>query len=50
MTIEENRLDMKSYNIILIERPQKHQLYDQVKLINMNILLLQKYYHLINNK
>ena len=34
------RLEMKSYNIILKEKEQKYQ----VKLINMNILELKKYY------
>ena len=44
------RLEMKNYNMILIERLQKYQLYHQVKLISMNILLVKKYYHLINSK
>ena len=33
----------------LIER-QKYQLYHQAKLINMNFLLVKKYYPLINSK
>ena len=33
---------MKNCNMILIERPQKYQLYHQAKLINMNILLGKK--------
>ena len=32
------RLEMKNYNMILIERLHKYQLYHQVKLISMNIL------------
>ena len=32
------RLEMKNYNIILIERLQKYQLYHQGKLVSMNIL------------
>ena len=34
------RLEMKNYNIILTEKEQKYQ----VKLINMNILEVKKYY------
>ena len=41
------RLEMKSYNKILIEKEQKYQPYHQVKLINMNTLQMKKYYHLI---
>ena len=44
------RLEMKIYNMILIERQSKYQLYHQAKLISMNILLVKKYYRLINNK
>ena len=44
------KLKMKNYNMILIEKSRKHQLYHQVKLINMNTLLVKKYYHRINNK
>ena len=44
------RLEMKNYNIILIEKQLKYQLYHQAKLISMNILLVKKYHHLINNK
>ena len=29
---------------------QKYQLYHQAKLINMNTILVKRYYHLINNK
>ena len=38
------RLEMENFNIILIEKQQKYQLYNQVKFINMNILLAKKYY------
>ena len=41
---------MKNYNMTLIEKLQKYQHYHQVNLINMNILLVKKYYHQINNK
>ena len=44
------RLEMKNYNTILIEKQLKYQLYHQVKFINMNILLVKIYYHLINSK
>ena len=43
-------LEMKNYNMILIERLQKNQPYDQAKLIRMSILLVNKYYHLIKSK
>ena len=49
MTIEDQITD-ENYNIILIEKQQKYQLYHQVKLISMNILLVKRYCHLINNK
>ena len=32
------RLQMKKYNMILIDKQPKYQLYHQVKLLNMNIL------------
>ena len=35
------RLEMKNYNLILTEKQEKHQYYDQVNLINMNILQLE---------
>ena len=44
------KLEMKNYNIILIEKQLKYQLYHQAKLISMNILLVKKYHHLINKK
>ena len=44
------KLEMKNYSTILIEKQPKYQLYHQVKLINMNILLVKVYYHLISNK
>ena len=49
MTIEDH-IKMKNYNMTLIERLQKYQLYHQVKLINMNTLPVKKYYRRINNK
>ena len=47
MTIEDHIRDEKP---ILIERLRKCQLYYNAKLINMNILLVKKYYLLINKK
>ena len=44
------RLEMKNSSMILIEKKLKHQLYHQVKFINMNISLAKIYYHLISNK
>ena len=41
------RLEMKNYNMILTEKQQKYQHNHQVKLINMNILLMKEYYLLI---
>ena len=35
------RLEMKNYDMILIEKQLKYQLYHQVTLINMNILLVK---------
>ena len=47
MTIEDQ---IKEYNMILIEKLRKYQRYHQVNLINMNTLLVKKYYRRINNK
>ena len=44
------RLEMKNYNMILIEKQPKYQPYHHLKFVNMNILLVKIYYHLINNK
>ena len=44
------KLEMKSYNIILIEIVQKYQFYHQAKLICTSVLLVNKYYHLIKKK
>ena len=44
------RLEMKKFDMILIEKQPEYQLYNQVKFINMNILLVKIYYHLINSK
>ena len=35
MTRDKIRLEMKNYNMILIENLQKYQLYHQARLINM---------------
>ena len=44
------RLDMKNYNMILIEKQAKHRLYRQVKFINTDTLPVKIHYHLISNK
>ena len=49
MTIED-WIRYENYNMILIERLQKYQLYHQAKLINMNTLLVKKYCHILNSK
>ena len=41
------RLEMENYNKILTEKQQKYQYYHQVKLININILQVDRYYLLI---
>ena len=41
------KIKMKNYTITLTETQQKHQHYLQLRLINMNILQVRKYYHLI---
>ena len=41
------RLEMKNYNTILTEKQQKYQHYNQIKLMNINFLQMNKYYHLI---
>ena len=50
MTIDYEKLEMKNYSTILIEKLLKYQLYHRAKLININILLVRKYCHLINSK
>ena len=49
MTIEDQIRD-ENYNMILIERLQKYQLYHQAKLVNMNTFLVKKYCPRINSK
>ena len=41
------KLETNNYNTILTEQQQKYQLYLLVKLINMNIVQVKKYYPLI---
>ena len=49
MTIQDKIKDKKlQYDIN--REAAKYQLYRQAKLISMNILLVKRYYHLINNK
>ena len=49
MTINDQIRD-ENYNTILIENHLEYQLYHQVIFKNMNILLVEIYYHLISNK
>ena len=44
------KLEMKNYNMILIERLQKYQVYHPVESMSMNILLVKKYCLRINSK
>ena len=44
------RLEMKNYDMILTEKQQKYRHYDEVKLININILEVKKYCLLIKGK
>ena len=44
------RLEMKNYNMILTEKLEKYQHYHQENLININILLANKYCLLIKDK
>ena len=48
MTIDDE-LEMKNYSMIL-KKQQKYQLYHQVKLMNVNILQVKKYYLLVIKK
>ena len=41
------KLKMTSYNTILTERQQNYHHHHPEKLMNMNILQMKKYYHLI---
>ena len=43
------RLETKNSNMTLIEKQQKYQHYHVVKLMNMSILQVKKYYLLILN-
>ena len=49
MTINDQIRD-ENYNMILIDQQPKNQLYRQVKFINMNVLLVNISYHLIESK
>ena len=44
------KLKMKNCNTILTEKQQKYQRCNQVKLVNMNILQVKKYCHLIEKE
>ena len=37
------RLEMESYNMLLLEKQQQYQRYNLEKLVNMNILQMKKY-------
>ena len=50
MTINNQIKDEKLQYDINIEKQQKYLPYNQENFINMNILLVKIYYHLINNK
>ena len=50
MVIVDRIKDKKNCNAILTEKHQNYQLYHQVKLININILQVKKYYFLIEDK
>ena len=41
------RIEMKKAIIILTEKHHKYQSYHQIKIINMNILQVKKYYLVI---
>ena len=49
MTIND-QIRVRNCDMILIEKQPKYQLYHQIKCINMNLLLVKIYYHLISNK
>ena len=44
------KLEMKNYNMILTEKQQKYQHYQQPKLTNMNVLQVKKYRFLIKEE
>ena len=44
------KLEMKKFNMILIEKLQEHLPYNQAKLISMNFIQRNKHYLLIKNK
>ena len=50
MTINDQIIDEKLRNDINSHINSDSRLYHQVKFINMNILLVKIYYHLINSK
>ena len=44
------KLEMESYNMILIKKLPEYQPYNQANFNNKNILQVKKYYHLIKNR
>ena len=47
---DDQRLEMKSCNIILTGKPQKYQHYRPDKLVNMDIIQVKKYCRLMKYK
>ena len=45
----DDKIKYENYNAILTEKQQKYRHYHQVKLINMNISKVKKYYLMIKN-
>ena len=48
--IIDDKIREKNHNAVIIKKQQNHQHYHQVKLINIDILQVKKYYLLINVK
>ena len=45
----DDKVNDEKHNTILTEKQQKHQLYRQVKLVNMNFLHVKKYWLLVKD-
>ena len=48
--IIDDKIRDKNHNTVIIKKKQNHQHYHQVKLINIDILQVKKYYLLVNVK
>ena len=46
----DDKIKLQKYNMTLIERHQKYQHYHQIKVINMNILEVNRFCFLIKDK